>query len=237
MEGKKAVVLLSGGIDSATTLAFAKHHGFAVYALTVIYGQRHAVEENAARRVAASLGVEGHIVQRLDLRPFGGSALTSDLEVPKNRSDAEMGEGIPPTYVPARNAILLSLALAWAETLGAFDIFIGANSLDHAGYPDCRPDFLVAFTKLANLATKAGVEGVGRFQVRAPLLHMEKWDIILHGQSMGVDYSLTHSCYDPSPSGEPCNRCDSCKIRNDAFARIENAKQDLVNRYESGKTR
>lgn len=216
--GPKAVVLLSGGLDSATALAEARAAGFETYALTVLYGQRHAVERDAARRVARALGVARHVEQAIDLRAFGGSALTDDsLAVPKDRPAGEMAVGIPITYVPARNTVFLSLALAWAETLGAFDIFMGVNCVDYSGYPDCRPEFLRAFEALANLATKAGVEGSGRFRVHAPLILMTKGQIIARGLGLGVDYGLTHSCYDPSPEGLACGRCDSCSLRLAAF--------------------
>jgi 7-cyano-7-deazaguanine synthase len=213
--------LLSGGLDSATALADAKAAGFEVYALTVLYGQRHQVEREAARRVAAALGVNRHVEQHLDLRLFGGSALTAAIDVPKDRTAEHMaGDGIPITYVPARNTIFLSLALAWAEVLGAFDIFVGVNCLDYSGYPDCRPAFLEAFERLANLATKAGVEGTGRFRIHAPLLHLTKDEIIARGRALGVDFGLTHSCYDPDPQGLACGRCDSCRLRLDAFTRL-----------------
>ena len=217
---KKAVVLLSGGLDSATALAEAKASGFEVYALTVLYGQRHAVEIEAARRVARSIGIARHVEQTLDLRAFGGSALTDEIAVPKDRDEATRSEGIPVTYVPARNTVFLSLALAWAESLGAFDLFVGVNCLDYSGYPDCRPEFLKAFETLANLATKAGVEGTGTFRVHAPLLTLTKDQIIVRGRALGVDYGLTHSCYDPSPEGLGCGRCDSCRLRLAAFARL-----------------
>ena len=212
-----AVVLLSGGLDSATALAEARSAGFALYALTVAYGQRHAIELEAARRVARSMGVVRHVEQFIDLRAFGGSALTSDLEVPKNRAAEEMTAGIPITYVPARNTVFLSLALAWAETLGAFDIFIGVNCVDYSGYPDCRPEYLEAFEAMANVATRAGVEGLGRFRIHAPLIRWTKDQIILRGLELGVDYGLTHSCYDPASDGRACGRCDSCLIRLAAF--------------------
>lgn len=215
---RKGVVLLSGGLDSATVTAEAIGAGFEVYALTVLYGQRHSVERDAARRVARALGVARHVEQALDLRAFGGSALTAEIEVPKDRGEAAMSEGIPVTYVPARNTVFLSLALAWAESLGAFDIFVGVNCVDYSGYPDCRPEFLRAFEALANLATKAGVEGAGVFRVHAPLLKMTKPEIITRGRELGVDFGLTHSCYDPSPDGEACGRCDSCALRLAAFA-------------------
>jgi 7-cyano-7-deazaguanine synthase len=214
---KQAVVLLSGGLDSATALAVARRDGFACHALTVAYGQRHAAELEAAARVARALGAADHRVTHLDLRLFGGSALTADLAVPKDRPPDAIGTGIPITYVPARNTVFLSLALAWAEVLGSFDIFIGVNVLDYSGYPDCRPEFVAAFERLANLATKAGVEGKGRFSVHAPLVQMSKADIIRLGLSLGVDYGLTHSCYDPAPDGAACGRCDSCQLRRDGF--------------------
>ncbi len=215
-----AVILLSGGLDSATALAEAREAGFALYALTVRYGQRHFVEIEAARRVARALGVNRHIELDIDLRAFGGSALTSDLVVPKDRSEEALAHGIPITYVPARNTVFLSLALAWAETLAAFDIFVGVNCVDYSGYPDCRPEFLASFEQLANLATRAGVDGLGKFRIHAPLLTMNKEQIIERGRALGVDFSLTHSCYDPAPSGAACGRCDSCRIRRSAFDRL-----------------
>jgi 7-cyano-7-deazaguanine synthase len=214
------VVLLSGGLDSATALAEARAAGFERYALTIVYGQRHAVEVAAAQRVAAALGVARHVEQTIDLRAFGGSALTDEIAVPKDRAEAAMADGIPVTYVPARNTVFLALALAWAETLGAFDIFVGVNCVDYSGYPDCRPEFLAAFEALANLATKAGVEGTGRFRIHAPLITLTKDQIIRRGLDLGVDYGLTHSCYDPSPAGLACGRCDSCRLRLGAFARL-----------------
>ena len=217
---EKAVVLLSGGLDSATALAEAKASGFETYALTVFYGQRHAVERDAARAVGHSQGVARHFELEVDLRAFGGSALVGDGEVPKDRPADEMAHGIPVTYVPARNTVLLSLALAWAETLGAFDIFVGVNCVDYSGYPDCRPEYLRAFETLANLATRAGVEGKGQFRVHAPLIHLTKEQIILRGRELGVDYGLTHSCYDPTPEGLSCGRCDSCAIRLAAFEKL-----------------
>jgi len=213
----KALVLLSGGLDSTTTLAVAKVRGFDVYALSVDYGQRHRVELERAERVAKSLGVVEHRTVRLDLRAIGGSALTSSIDVPKGRSADEMIRGIPITYVPARNTLLLGLALGYAETIGAFDLFIGANVLDYSGYPDCRPEFLEAFERLANLATKAGVEGAGRFRVHAPLLKMTKAVIIREGVRLGVDYSQTLSCYDPDEQGRACGTCDSCLLRKKGF--------------------
>ena len=212
-----AVVLLSGGLDSAVALASARADGFRCHALTIAYGQRHAVELDAARRVAAALGAVEHRTFPLDLRAFGGSALTADLDVPRDRSDEEMASGIPITYVPARNTVFLSLALAWAEALGAFDIYIGVNAVDYSGYPDCRPEFIRAFEGLANLATKAGVENRGRFRVHTPLIHLSKAEIIRLGLTLGVDFGLTHSCYDPAADGAACGRCDSCRIRRDGF--------------------
>ena len=215
-----AVILLSGGLDSATALAEAVAAGFEPYALTILYGQRHAVEVDAARRVARAFGVARHVEQAIDLRAFGGSALTADLDVPKDRAEAEMDVGIPITYVPARNTVFLSLALAWAEVLGAFDLFVGVNCVDYSGYPDCRPEFLAAFEALANLATQAGVEGRGRFRIHAPLLTLTKEQIIRRGLDLGVDYGLTHSCYDPDAQGRSCGRCDSCTLRLAAFAAL-----------------
>jgi 7-cyano-7-deazaguanine synthase len=219
-EPQKAVVLLSGGLDSATALAEAMAAGFTPYALTVFYGQRHAVERLAARAVGDAQGVARHLELEIDLRAFGGSALVGDGEVPKDRSAESMAHGIPATYVPARNTVLLSLALSWAEALGAFDIFVGVNCVDYSGYPDCRVEYIRAFENLANLATKAGVEGQGRFRVHAPLIALTKDQIILRGRELGVDYALTHSCYDPSPEGLSCGRCDSCSIRLAAFEKL-----------------
>jgi 7-cyano-7-deazaguanine synthase len=224
---KPAVVLLSGGVDSSTTLAIAKSEGFMVHALSFRYGQRHEVELEAARRVAAALGVEKHVIVDIDLRKFGGSALTSDIDVPKSRSAEEISSGIPITYVPARNTIFLSFALAWAEVLGAQDVFIGVNALDYSGYPDCRPEYIAAFEQLANLATKAGVEGSARFVIHAPLIKMSKSQIIRSGTSLGVDYSLTLSCYDPSKAGEACGACDSCQLRRKGF--VEAGLSDPTN--------
>ena len=217
---RRAVVLLSGGLDSATALAEAKAAEYATFALTVHYGQRHAVEIEAAPRVARALGVVRHAELEIDLRAFGGSALTDEIEVPKDRPDEATAQGIPITYVPARNTVFLSLALAWAETLGAFDIFIGVNCVDYSGYPDCRPEYLRSFEDLADLATQAGVEGRGRFRIHAPLLTLDKPQIIRRGLELGVDYSLTHSCYDPTAEGLACGRCDSCRIRRSAFERL-----------------
>ena len=214
----RAVVLLSGGLDSTTTLAVAKAQGFEAFALSVDYGQRHRVELERAAEVARTLGVADHRTVRLDLRAIGGSALTDEIAVPKDRTDEAIGHGIPATYVPARNTILLGVALGYAETVGAFDLFIGANVLDYSGYPDCRPEFLEAFEPLANLATKAGVEGAGRFRVHAPLLKLTKAEIIREGVRLGVDYAQTLSCYDPDADGRACGRCDSCVLRRKGFA-------------------
>lgn len=211
-------MLLSGGLDSTTTLAIARAQGFDLYALTFEYGQRHKLEVAAARLIAARLGVARHIVVPIDLRVFGGSALTSDLAVPKGRSADAMAEGIPITYVPARNTIFLSYALAWAEVLGSSDLFIGVNAIDYSGYPDCRPEFIAAFQHLANLATKAGVEGKLRLTIHTPLLALTKAEIIRKGLMLGVDYGLTRSCYDPTPEGLACGRCDSCQLRLKGFA-------------------
>src|SRR5881296_3691801 len=215
---KRAVVLLSGGVDSTTTLAVARERGFETYALTFRYGQRHAAEVEAARCVARALGAARHEVIAIDLRAFGGSALTADIAVPKDRSIGDIGRGIPVTYVPARNTIFLSYALAWAEVLGAQDIFIGVNALDYSGYPDCRPEYIAAFQSMADLATKAGVEGSQRRTIHTPLIRMSKADIIRKGLELGVDYDITFSCYDPAPDGTPCGHCDSCRIRARGFA-------------------
>jgi 7-cyano-7-deazaguanine synthase len=217
MERRPAVVLLSGGLDSATVLAVAKQEGYRCHALTVAYGQRHAAEVEAAARVARALGAAEHRTVHLDLRAFGGSALTADLDVPRDRTPEAMSAGIPVTYVPARNTVFLALALAWAEVLESFDLFVGVNALDNPGYPDCRPEFVAAFERLANLATRAGVEGRGHFRVHAPLITLAKADIIRLGRSLGVDYTLTHSCYDPSADGAACGRCDACRLRRDGF--------------------
>ncbi len=214
---QKAVVLLSGGLDSATVLAIAAASGFESYALSFSYGQRHAWELECARKVAASQHAREHRTAHIDLRVFGGSALTADIDVPKGRSLDEMAGHIPITYVPARNTIFLSFALAWAELLGSNDIFIGVNALDYSGYPDCRPKFIRAFEQLANLATRAGVEGHQQLKVHTPLISLTKAEIIRKGLSLGVDYSLTSSCYDPSPSGQPCGACDSCLLRQKGF--------------------
>jgi 7-cyano-7-deazaguanine synthase len=214
---KEAVVLLSGGLDSATVAAIASSEGFNVHALSFSYGQRHSYELEAARRVAKSLKVADHRVASIDLRVFGGSALTDDIAVPKGRDASEMEHGIPVTYVPARNTIFLSFALAWAEVLGASDIFIGVNALDYSGYPDCRPEFIRAYEQMADLATKAGVEGRQKLTIHAPLMHLTKAQIIRRGMELGLDYSLTSSCYDPAPDGKPCGQCDSCFLRRKGF--------------------
>lgn len=215
---RKAVVLLSGGLDSTTTLAVAKAAGFEVHALTFRYGQRHEREVQAARDVAAHSHVAEHIVVEIDLRLFGGSALTGAISVPKGHSPDEIGRGIPVTYVPARNTIFLSFALAWAEVLGTSDIFLGVNFLDHSGYPDCRPEYIGAYERMANLATKAGVEGRQRLRIHTPLIELTKAQIIRRGLELGVDYSLTSSCYDPTPRGEACGECDACLLRLEGFA-------------------
>ncbi|HKS41577.1 MAG TPA: 7-cyano-7-deazaguanine synthase QueC [Blastocatellia bacterium] len=217
-ERKKVVVLLSGGLDSTTALWVAKNEGYAIYALSFRYGQRHVIELESARRVAASAGVEKHLILDIDLRAIGGSALTDEIVVPKERSADEMSSDIPVTYVPARNTIFLSFALAWAETLGAEDIFIGVNALDYSGYPDCRPEYIEAFASMANLATKAGVEGNMQLKIHTPLVAMTKAEIIKRGLELDVDYSLTHSCYDPTPDGLACGKCDSCLLRLKGFA-------------------
>jgi len=213
----KAVCLLSGGLDSATCLALARRDGFACYALTFDYGQRHRFELEAARRVAAALGAERHVLTRIGLDAFGGSALTADIAVPKARSLAEMSEGIPVTYVPARNTIFLSFALAWAEVLESADIFIGVNALDYSGYPDCRPEYIEAYERMANLATKAGVEGRTQLKIHTPLLRLTKAQIVGLGQQLKVPFGLTHSCYDPGPDGRPCGACDACLLRRKGF--------------------
>jgi len=214
----RAIVLLSGGLDSATTLAIAGAEGFETYALTFRYGQRHAREVDAAKRVARALRAREHIVLDVDLAAFGGSALTSDIPVPKGRSTDEMARGIPVTYVPARNTVFLSFALAWAEVLGASDIFVGVNALDYSGYPDCRPEYLQAYQRMADLATKAGVEGRQRLAIHAPLIALSKAQIVRRGVELGVDFALTWSCYDPSPEGLACGECDSCRLRRKGFA-------------------
>jgi 7-cyano-7-deazaguanine synthase len=213
----KAVCLLSGGLDSATCLALARREGYACYALSFDYGQRHKVELEAAARVAEAFGAERHMVARIGLDAFGGSALTADIDVPKGRSTADMGHGIPSTYVPARNTIFLSFALAWAEVLGSADIFIGVNALDYSGYPDCRPEYIEAYERMANLATKAGVEGRTRLTIHTPLLRLNKAQIVKLGHELGVPFGLTHSCYDPGPGGRPCGQCDACLLRAKGF--------------------
>jgi 7-cyano-7-deazaguanine synthase len=213
---RRAVVLLSGGLDSATTLAIARTEGFEAHALTFRYGQRHEAELRAAAEVAAALGATSQREVVVDLGHVGGSALTADIPVPKHRSAADIGEGIPVTYVPARNTIFLAFALAWCEVLGARDIFIGVNALDYSGYPDCRPEFIAAFERMASLATRAGLEGNG-IVIHAPLIHLSKADIIRRGQSLGVDFGLTHSCYDPAPNGLACGACDACLLRARGF--------------------
>jgi 7-cyano-7-deazaguanine synthase len=216
-EKPKSVVLLSGGVDSTTTLAIAKSQGFDVYAFSFHYGQRHKVELEAAKQIAQYFQVSKHLIMDIDLRLFGGSALTDNIEVPKKRKTEEMSKAIPVTYVPARNTIFLSFALAWAEILGAEDIFIGVNALDYSGYSDCRPEYIAAFERMANLATKAGVEGRQKLKIHTPLIQMTKAQIIKKGLELGADYSLTHSCYDPSEIGEACGQCDSCLLRLKGF--------------------
>jgi 7-cyano-7-deazaguanine synthase len=213
---KRAVVLLSGGLDSTTTLAIAKSLGFETYAMTFRYGQRHSQEIEASKKVAESFKVAQHVMADIDLRMFGGSALTSNIDVPKERTAEEMKEGIPVTYVPARNTIFLSFALAWAEVLESSDIFIGVNALDYSGYPDCRPEYIEAYSKMANLATKVGVEG-GQINIHTPLISLTKAQIIKKGVGLGVDYSITLSCYDPNPGGAACGCCDSCQLRKKGF--------------------
>jgi 7-cyano-7-deazaguanine synthase len=220
MSDSNAVVLLSGGLDSTTVLAIARSEGYVPYALSFQYGQRHVAELDAARRIAASAGVAGHVVAEIDLRVFGGSALTADIDVPKGRSDEDMGAGIPITYVPARNTIFLSFALAYAETLGASDIFVGVNALDYSGYPDCRPEYIEAFERMADLATKAGVQGTQQLTIHAPLMQLTKEGIIRRGLELGVDYSATQSCYDPDAEGRACGACDACRLRLRGFAAV-----------------
>lgn len=217
---KLAVVLLSGGLDSATVLAIARHEGYRCHALSFDYGQRHRQELHAAAAVAKAHGAAEHRVVRIDLGALGGSALTDAIDVPKDRDESQMTTGIPITYVPARNTIFLSYALAWSEVLGCGDIFIGVNAVDYSGYPDCRPQYIEAFEKMANLATKAAVEGQVQVKVHTPLIHLRKTQIIQRGLELGVDYSLTHSCYDPAPDGSPCGHCDSCLIRARAFEEL-----------------
>jgi 7-cyano-7-deazaguanine synthase len=219
---KHAIVLLSGGLDSATTLAIARSQGYETYALSFDYGQRHKRELEAAKKIAKSLRAKKHLIVKIDRQIFGGSALTNDVDVPKSRTEKEIGTGIPVTYVPARNTIFLAHALAWAETIGAGHIFIGANAIDYSGYPDCRPEFMALFETLANIATKAGVEGA-RLQIHAPLIKMSKADIVRKAVDLEVDLSLTHSCYDPLPDGRACGQCDSCRLRQKGFreARVD----------------
>jgi 7-cyano-7-deazaguanine synthase len=217
---RRAVILLSGGIDSATTLAIAQAQGFTCYALSFRYGQRHVYELEAARRIAEKSGVAKHVIVDFDLRAFGGSALTDDIDVPRNRSEEEMASGIPLTYVPARNTIFLSFALAWAETLNASDLFLGVNALDYSGYPDCRPEYIAAYQQMANIATAAGVEGRQHLTIHTPLIHYNKADILRKGLELGVDYALTSSCYDPAPDGAACGTCDACLLRLKGFAEI-----------------
>lgn len=231
-DNKQAVVLLSGGLDSATVLAIAKNEGYEVNALSFSYGQRHSWELEAARRVAAAANVANHRIASIDLRVFGGSALTDDIDVPKGRGPDEMSHGIPITYVPARNTIFLSFALAWAEVLGSSDVFIGVNALDYSGYPDCRPEYIEAFERMANLATKAGVESRQRLKIHAPLIALSKAAIIRKGIELGVDYGMTSSCYDPGPDGAPCGECDSCILRRKGFR--ENGLEDPLH-YRSAK--
>jgi len=214
---RKAVVLSSGGIDSTTAMAIAKHEGFKIFSLSFFYGQRHAFELDAAQKVANAIGVTEHLVINIDLKQIGGSSLTDDIDVPKDRDEQEMVREIPVTYVPARNTIFLSFALAWAEVLKSSDIFIGVNAIDYSGYPDCRPEYIDAFERMANLATKAGVEGTTKIRIRTPLIRLTKAKIIQKGIDLGVDFALTHSCYDPSPQGFACGKCDSCFLRRKGF--------------------
>jgi 7-cyano-7-deazaguanine synthase len=231
---RRAVVLLSGGLDSTTTLAIAKSEGYEIYALTFRYGQRHEMEIEAARRIAALNDVKDHVVAQIDLRAFGGSALTGDIAVPKGRGVEEISTGIPVTYVPARNTIFLSFALGWAEVLGANDIFIGVNALDYSGYPDCRPEYIEAFQRMADLATKAGVEGKQKLRIHTPLINLTKAQIVKKGIEFGVDYSLTATCYDPTEDGVACGQCDACLLRLKGFA--ENGMTDPV-RYQASSER
>jgi 7-cyano-7-deazaguanine synthase len=214
---KKAIVLSSGGLDSTTAMAIARQEGYEIYSLSFRYGQRHALELKAAQKVAKALGAKEHVVIDIDLAKVGGSALTDNIEMPKARTEQEMGKDIPVTYVPARNTVFLSYALAWAEVLGISDIFIGVNAIDYSGYPDCRPEYIEAFEQMANLATKAGVEGNTQVRIRTPLIYMTKAEIIQKGTELGVDYSMTHSCYNPSPGGKACGQCDSCLLRKKGF--------------------
>jgi 7-cyano-7-deazaguanine synthase len=227
-----AVVLLSGGLDSTTALAIAQAEGYDVFAISFRYGQRHKIELDSARRVAERMRVLKHIVVDIDLRQFGGSALTDEIDVPKGRTVSVMAEGVPITYVPARNTVFLSFALAWSETLGSKDIFLGVNALDFSGYPDCRPEFIDAYERMANLATKAGIEGGQRLKLHTPLISLTKAQIITRGTELGVDYSMTSSCYDPSATGAPCGGCDSCLLRKKGFAEL-NRIDPLVARFEA----
>lgn len=220
MTGRPAVVLLSGGLDSTTVLAIAQSEGYMPYALSFRYGQRHSIELDAARRVVEAQGISRHVVADIDLRVFGGSALTDDIDVPRHGSAEDLDDRIPITYVPARNTVFLSFALAWAETLRCSDVFIGVNALDYSGYPDCRPEYIQAFEHMANLATKAGVEGRQQLKIHAPLIDLTKAQIIQRGRALGVDYSLTHSCYDPDTVGRACGQCDSCLLRQRGFAEL-----------------
>jgi 7-cyano-7-deazaguanine synthase len=217
LNNTRAICLLSGGLDSSTVLAIAKQQGYECFCLAFDYGQRHVIEVESARKVAAQLGAKEFRVARIDLRVFGGSALTAEIEVPKDREESTMSAGIPITYVPARNTIFLAFALAYAEVSNASNIFIGVNAIDYSGYPDCRPEFIEAFAKMANLATKAGVEGTSKFQIHSPLITMSKADIVRKAIELGVDLSLTHSCYDPAPNGSVCGKCDSCLLRAKGF--------------------
>jgi 7-cyano-7-deazaguanine synthase len=214
---KKAVLLLSGGLDSTTVLAMIKHQGYEIYTLSFSYGQRHAYELNAAQKIASKMGVKKHLVVTMNLDDIGGSALTDNIDVPKGRTNIEINSGIPVTYVPARNTIFLSFAIGWAEVLGASDIFIGVNAVDYSGYPDCRPEFIAAFEKMANLATKAGIEKKSGIHIQTPLIAMSKAEIIQTGFALGLDYSETHSCYDPVDNGIACGQCDSCILRKKGF--------------------
>ena len=231
--GPPAVVLLSGGLDSSTVLAMAREQGFSCHALSFRYGQRHVVELEAAGRVASAAGVAEHVIADIDLRVFGGSALTSETAVPKHASAEELGDDIPVTYVPARNTIFLSFAVAWAEVLGASDIFLGVNALDYSGYPDCRPEYIAAYEAMANMATRAGVEGTTRLKIHTPLIELTKAQIIEQGSRLGVDYGLTISCYDPTPDGAACGGCDSCLLRRRGFGQ---AGVSDPTRYQTEKT-
>jgi len=228
VNNRRAVVLLSGGLDSTTVLAIAKAGGYEVYALSFRYGQRHGFELQRASEVARAMGAAAHVVLEIDLRKFGGSALTADIAVPKDRPIDELSQGIPITYVPARNTIFLSFALAWAEVLGSSDIFMGVNALDYSGYPDCRPEYIAAYERMANLATRAGVEGTQRLKIHTPLISMTKAQIVSKGLALGVDFAMTSSCYDPGPNGEPCGSCDSCVLRARGFAEAGVADPLLV---------